>query len=200
MHFCGTVLRWDVGTRIRYKLVSEADLRIRNTILGQFPGWLGAVVLTMALLAVPSRMMAKTHHKSTSHASRTASTKTASSKSTGKRRRVSRHSRNWKRHGQQSMDARRTGQIQEALIRSHYLDGEASGVWDTKTQEALRRYQAANGWQSKVVPDSRALIKLGLGPSNDHLLNPESAMTSHNEATPAPAPGAAVADPNTPRQ
>ena len=27
------------------------------------------------------------------------------------------------------------------------------------------RYQADNGWQTKVAPDSRALIKLGLGPN-----------------------------------
>jgi hypothetical protein len=40
----------------------------------------------------------------------------------------------------------------------------------------MRKYQADHGWQSKEVPDSRALIKLGLGPSNDHLLNPQSAM------------------------
>jgi peptidoglycan hydrolase-like protein with peptidoglycan-binding domain len=149
-------------------------------------------------------MMAKTHHKTASQhgstSSKTASTKGTSSNSSSKssskghHRRVSRHSRNWKRHGQQTMDGRRTGQIQEALIRSHYLDGEASGAWDTKTQEALRRYQAANGWQSKVVPDSRALIKLGLGPSNDRLLNPQSAMTSHVEATPARAAAAANSD------
>jgi hypothetical protein len=46
------------------------------------------------------------------------------------------------------------------------------------TQAAMQRYQADQGWQSKTTPDSRALIKLGLGPSNDHLLNPDSAMTS----------------------
>jgi len=27
------------------------------------------------------------------------------------------------------------------------------------------KYQADHGWQSKVIPDSRALIKLGLGPN-----------------------------------
>ena len=42
----------------------------------------------------------------------------------------------------------------------------------------MRRYQADHGWQSKTVPDARALISLGLGPSHDHLLNPESAMTT----------------------
>jgi hypothetical protein len=42
----------------------------------------------------------------------------------------------------------------------------------------MQKYQADNGWQSKQVPDSRALIKMGLGPDHEHLLNPESAMTS----------------------
>jgi Putative peptidoglycan binding domain len=80
--------------------------------------------------------------------------------------------------GQQKIDAERTRQIQEALIRQNYLQGEPSGLWDQQTQAALQRYQAANGWQSKTVPDARALIKLGLGPNHEHLLNPESAMTN----------------------
>ncbi len=37
------------------------------------------------------------------------------------------------------------------------------------------RYQEANGWQTKVTPDSRALIKLGLGPDHKDLLNPDTA-------------------------
>jgi hypothetical protein len=82
------------------------------------------------------------------------------------------------RRGQQKIDSERTRQIQEALIREHYLQGDASGKWDASTEEALRKMQADNGWQNKTVPDSRVLIKLGLGPSHDHLLNPESAMTS----------------------
>lgn len=77
--------------------------------------------------------------------------------------------------GQQVIGSERATQIQSALIREHYLDGEASGVWDQRTKDAMMRYQAENGWQSKVTPDSRALIKLGLGPKNDGLLNPDSA-------------------------
>jgi len=80
--------------------------------------------------------------------------------------------------GQQKIDAERAQAIQTALIREHYLRGEATGKWDAASEEAMRRYQADHGWQNKTVPDSRALIKLGLGPSNDHLLNPESAMTT----------------------
>lgn len=80
--------------------------------------------------------------------------------------------------GQQAIDGERTRQIQAALIHEHYLAGAPSGKWDDSTQAAMRRYQADQGWQSKSIPDSRALIRMGLGPDHDHLLNPESAMVS----------------------
>ncbi len=80
--------------------------------------------------------------------------------------------------GQRSIDEQRAHQIQAALIREHYLTGEATGQWDQRTKEAMQRYQADNGWQTKTVPDSRALIKLGLGPSKDNLINPETAATA----------------------
>jgi len=80
--------------------------------------------------------------------------------------------------GQQKIDPERAQAIQEALIREHYLSGEAAGTWNQASEDAMRRYQADHGWQSKTVPDARALISLGLGPSHDHLLNPESAMTT----------------------
>ncbi|HEY0309238.1 MAG TPA: peptidoglycan-binding domain-containing protein [Acidobacteriaceae bacterium] len=60
----------------------------------------------------------------------------------------------------------RTTQIQTALIRAGYLTGEPTGAWDTPTQQALQKLQGDNGWQTKLTPDSRALIKLGLGPGS----------------------------------
>ena len=182
-------------------------MRYRNPILGR----LGMALLSVTLLAMPSALHASAPHKGkkTKASSKSASSKSTSSKSTSSKTRSAKSvsgkssshkhvrggRRNWRHHGQQTVDNRRTEQIQLALIRSHYLDGEPSGAWDARTQEALRRFQAANGWQSKVVPDSRALIKLGLGPNQDRLLNPESAMTSHVEAKSAvatpPSPDAA---------
>ena len=109
--------------------------------------------------------------------------------------------------GQQKIDSERAQAIQEALIREHYLSGDATGTWNQASEEAMRRYQADHGWQSKTVPDSRALIKLGLGPSKDHLLNPESAMTTVPDAPRAESmpttshstsPGADPAPPTNP--
>ncbi len=114
----------------------------------------------------------------------TAVSSAQSSSSTTKKTISHKSHRRHRPRGQQKMDAKRAREIQDALVREHYLK-KATGKWDVTTQQALKKYQADNGWQSKVVPDSRALIKLGLGPDNDHLLNPESAMTSLPPATPA---------------
>ena len=81
----------------------------------------------------------------------------------------------WKRHGQQQIADDRTREIQAALIKANYLEGAPSGSMDGRTKAALTRYQQDNGWQTKVVPDSRALIKLGLGPDRSNLLNPTTA-------------------------
>ena len=126
-----------------------------------------------------------THHSSSHPTTKHASTH-RSVKKTRKRPR-----------GQQAIDDSRAREIQEALVREHYLSGEPSGSWDPTTQAAMRRYQAEQGWQTKTVPDARALIRLGLGPDHEHLLNPESAMTteaargpetSARATTTAPAP------------
>lgn len=69
--------------------------------------------------------------------------------------------------GQRVMTPQRATEIQEALIREHYLQGAATGSWDTRTQTAMQKFQADNGWQTKITPDARALIKLGLGPKQD---------------------------------
>jgi hypothetical protein len=133
-----------------------------------------------------------THSASAGKTHTTASRKHSSRKKTARVR------------GQQKIDPERAQAIQEALIREHYLTGTPTGEWNESSEAAMRRYQEDHGWQTVVVPDSRALIKLGLGPSKDHLLNPESAMTTVPDppkADPAPTtshPALPTSDPPTP--
>jgi len=76
-----------------------------------------------------------------------------------------------KSHGQQGIEPARVVEIQQALIREHYLTGEASGKWDEATKAAMQKYQADQGWQTKLMPDARALKKLGLGPDYSNAIN-----------------------------
>ncbi len=68
-----------------------------------------------------------------------------------------------------SMGSERATEIQAALIQRGYLSGEPTGTWDSSSYAAMQKMQSDNGWQTKLVPDSRALIKLGLGPNNTAL-------------------------------
>src|SRR5581483_9879562 len=141
-----------------------------------------ATFLTLALLAVAASATTSTKKttskhtasvSSTSHHPSTHKTSAHSTKHSSKKT-VTAHAR-----GQHSIGEDRTREIQSALIREHYLTGEASGVWDADSKDAMMRYQQANGWQTKVTPDSRALIKLGLGPDHKDLLNPDTAVVAN---------------------
>jgi hypothetical protein len=162
-----------------------------------------AVGVGCALLLLVTLSTAKTTHSSTkkkaasSTASKSSHSKSAKSHSTAAstKGKKGKHSKTTSRHhGQQAIDSDRTREIQSALIREHYLDGEASGVMDQRTKEALTKFQNDNGWQTKIVPDSRALIKLGLGPSHEGLLNPDSAALggSHELGVEREIPGGAI--------
>jgi hypothetical protein len=167
-------------------------------------GWLtrisavGCVALCAAMLSTaqdtqtdskPAATKQPASHTSTSSHKKSSSTSAHSTTSKSKKSRKSAASR----HGQQKIDPQRALEIQQALIREHYLTGKPSGVWNDETQQAMQRYQADNNWQSKTTPDARALIKLGLGPDHDHLLNPDSAMTSQSQA-----PSSISTPPSTP--
>jgi hypothetical protein len=80
---------------------------------------------------------------------------------------------------QRAIDDARATEIQAALIKAGYLSGTPSGHWDDASIAAMTKLQAASGWQTKLVPDSRALIKLGLGPS----AAPEAADTVTSATT-----------------
>ena len=119
-----------------------------------------AFLLIAAVAAAPA--FAITTHKKSS-ASHTRSPHHAS--------KISAKSRHKKLHGQQGIDSSRATEIQQALIREHYLTGEPTGQWDSATAAAMQKYQSDQGWQTKLMPDSRALKKLGLGPDYSNAIN-----------------------------
>ena len=123
-------------------------------------------LLSSALVAVPA--FASRVHK--------ASTSTRTHLSAGGRSRKGRVvSSKHRLHGQQAIEPARVTEIQQALIREHYFNGEANGQWDTSTQAAMQKYQSDQGWQTKLMPDSRALKKLGLGADYSTAINAKTA-------------------------
>jgi len=148
-------------------------------------------VLVLAAGFAPAQTGSASSKSPKATSSKSASAKSASARSSKKGSSRGRRSRKgaWKRKGQQKIDPARARQIQEALIREKYLSGEPTGIWDTRAEQAMLRYQSDNGWQAKVTPDSRALIKLGLGPdhSQDAVIVPEKKAGTAAGGTPITA-------------
>lgn len=97
--------------------------------------------------------------------------------------------------GQRGIDSDRAREIQTALIKQNYMSGEPSGQWDTETQNAMQKYQSDHGWQTKLTPDSRALIKLGLGP--DHTTDAVKTASAPQQLEPQAQAAPSVAEANT---
>ena len=148
-----------------------------------------AFVLSAAVAAAPA-LATPTHKKPTTSHARSASTrhhssaKTSASSKTSRTRKGSK-SRRTRLRGQQVIAPERAAEIQTALIREHYLTGEPTGQWDSATIAAMQKYQSDQGWQTKLMPDSRALKKLGLGPDYSNAIN---------------ASGSSFADPKAPAE
>jgi len=116
-----------------------------------------SILGTAALLCATVPCFGITHHHSTATS--------ATIKHSAKARKSSHSSI---RH--EAMESERATEIQQALIKNGYMTGEPTGVWDSQSASAMQKFQGDNGWQTKITPDSRALIKLGLGPQQDTMI------------------------------
>lgn len=136
----------------------------------------------MLLVCLPASATTTTHHH---HA---ASSHTTAHRVSNRSRRHSHRIR-----GQQAIEPERVTQIQEALIHAHYLSEDPNGDWDPATQAAMQKYQADHGWQTKLMPDSRALKSLGLGPDYSTAINTKDIAADSGGSAAAPAVPAAQA-------
>jgi hypothetical protein len=140
-----------------------------------------ALIASPVLASTVHKAPASTHRTTTGTHRATASTHRTATSSTahGTHKAARRH----KPRGQQAIEPGRVTEIQQALIREHYLKGEANGDWDAATVAAMQKYQANHGWQTKLTPDSRALKMLGLGPDYSKAINVKD--SSFGEPPPA---------------
>lgn len=144
-----------------------------------------AFMLSAALVAAPALATTTTTHKKTSTAHAAHSSSHLSR--TGAKSHKTTRSRHQKLHGQQGIAPERATEIQQALIREHYLSGEPTGQWDSSTVAAMQKFQADQGWQTKLTPDSRALKKLGLGPDYSNAINANGSSFADPKTTDVPS-------------
>jgi peptidoglycan hydrolase-like protein with peptidoglycan-binding domain len=114
---------------------------------------LATAVLSVALLAA------------TASPAPQASSGSAATHSTTKKKKSTHHHSSRREPFQKTPTASRISEIQTALSRGGYFEGEPNGKWDSNTIAAMQKFQSANGLNSSGKIDATTLQKLGLGSS-----------------------------------
>src|SRR5205085_3366265 len=118
-------------------------------------------VFLYAMAAVPATNSKK---KSTS--------KSASKKKSTSKKGSGRRTASW-RNTQRTPTPERYKEIQQALASKGYLQTNSpSGVWDTSSVDALKRFQKDQNLEPSGKLDSISLIALGLGPKHEQQPTP----------------------------
>jgi peptidoglycan hydrolase-like protein with peptidoglycan-binding domain len=78
------------------------------------------------------------------------------------------HNKSKKRHSKSASKQKaptpdRISEIQSALSRGGYYQGDPNGRWDSNTVAAVQKFQSANGIEANGKLDAPTLQKLGLG-------------------------------------
>ena len=128
----------------------------------------GCLTLLPAFTQFASARALKPARGSKSHHSRRVSRQTSSSPqgsqfSSAKKSSKSKKSRTKKQKGQMVPTPDRIEEIQSALARGGYYKGEPNGKMGADTEDALKRFQEANGISPTGKIDALTLEKLGLG-------------------------------------
>lgn len=106
------------------------------------------------------------------------------STSTAKKKKKSNHRHSSRREPfQKAPTADRISEIQSALARDGYYQGEPNGKWDANTVSALQKFQSANNLNASGKLDATSLQKMGLGSSTAGLNPPTPALRSTTSST-----------------
>lgn len=130
---------------------------------------LGVLAAVLAWLVAPTASFAQKNRRQGSTAAgktvRRAPARHATVKPAASKHRTSKRSRRVRQaRGQRAPEAARIREIQQALIDRGHLARPATGSWDDRAVEAMRRFQSENGLDATGKFDAPSLIKLGLGP------------------------------------
>jgi peptidoglycan hydrolase-like protein with peptidoglycan-binding domain len=117
------------------------------------------LTLFAALLTASLPVFAQSSSASSSASPSTRSTTTAKKKTVSKKH----HSK--REPTQKAPTPARITEIQTALERRGYYQGDPNGKWDSNTVTAMQRFQSENGLESSGKINALSLQKLGLGSS-----------------------------------
>jgi Putative peptidoglycan binding domain len=139
-------------------------------------------VLSLAAMALLCACSAGPWARSASAQSTASST--SGSSATHKKKKSSHH-RSRRQPFQKAPTPDRISEIQSALSREGFYQGDTNGKWDSNTVSALEKFQSANNLDASGKLDAPSLQKLGLGSSTAGLNPPTPPQRPASSSTPA---------------
>jgi hypothetical protein len=131
---------------------------------------------------------AKTRHPHRSSSS--AAPQSASHSSSTSAKKKSKKHRSKREPTQKVPTPQRISEIQSALARGGYYQGEPNGKWDANTISALQKFQSGNGLDPNGKLNALSLQKLGLG-------SEIAGVSAPRPVAPAPTPNSPSAAPKS---
>ena len=124
-----------------------------------------------------------------------------------KKKTVSKKHRSKRESTQRAPTPARISEIQSALARDGYYQGQPNGKWDSNTVAAMQKFQSGNGLEASGKLNALSLQKLGLGSSVAGVSAPKpvqpatskSPASSPSSTAPAPAPQSTNSAANSPQ-
>jgi peptidoglycan hydrolase-like protein with peptidoglycan-binding domain len=148
---------------------------------------LSAFLLTASLPGFAQSTTGSGSASSSTHSTSTAKKKTVSKKHHSKREPT-----------QKAPTPARISEIQTALERRGYYQGDPNGKWDSNTVNAMQKFQSENGLESSGKINALSLQKLGLGSSIAGVSAPKPVQPQPSKpAASSPSPVAASAPPQS---
>jgi peptidoglycan hydrolase-like protein with peptidoglycan-binding domain len=153
-------------------------------------GTLAVVILALTSVSVGANPAPVPAGQPKSQASPSTSSSPASSakkKPVKKRRKTSS-----RQSSQKAPTPDRITEIQSALARGGYYQGDPNGKWDANTVAAMQKFQSSNGLEANGKLDALSLQKLGLGSDIAGVSAPKQPVKPSGTAslTPSAAPPA----------
>ncbi|MGB8521383.1 MAG: peptidoglycan-binding domain-containing protein [Candidatus Acidiferrales bacterium] len=123
------------------------------------------------------------------------SASSSSAPATAKKKTVSKKHHSKRESTQRAPTPARISEIQAALARDGYYQGQPNGKWDSNTVAAMQKFQSGNGLEASGKLNALSLQKLGLGSSVAGVSAPKPVQpattkppaSSPSTAAPAPA-------------
>ena len=153
------------------------------------------LAIAAALLVASAQAFAYQQQSASSSSAAPSTTTTAKKKTVSKKH----HSR--REPTQKAPTPAPISEIQSALARNGYYQGQPNGKWDSNTVSAMQKFQSGNGLEPSGKLNALSLQKLGLGSSVAGVSAPKPVQPAGSKPPASPtsstAPASAPQSPNS---